>query len=340
MTHTDVGKTILCRATAEQAARSDSASLPAARQPLRRTSSEKPPPGIATPTAAPALPPRHPRAAPQHETSTQPQSAPVSAVQPALPRSAKRSLLSRHAPQASLQQQPEVVVPPSGSAVTRQMPDQRLDAIPEGTEEPLVQPVPQVVQQNSPAAQPVTAAGRHSRGQGLAAPGGAVPARPEAEQAAAARQQHTSSADSHRASLLAAPGAPASFSNFRRLEAVPSSPDHQHAGPALSHPAAALAAASEGASESGAPMSLLQLAQAPSAQQQQVSSLSALPQPPTQTRYNQTPANQQTKQVGMGFGASERQHTAERGADPLQGLQASLIQTLTSTVESAMTQMR
>ena len=257
-----------------------------------------------------------------------------------MPRSAKRSLLSRHAPQASLQQQPEGVVPPAADAVTHQLPEQRLDAIQEGTEEPLAQPVPRIVQQTNDAAQPVATAGQHGQGQGLAAPEGAVPAPPEAEQAAA-RQQHASATGSHRASPLSAPKPLASSSNSGRLEPVAGRSGHQHAG--LSHPVTPPAAVPEDASEAGTALSLLQLAQAPSTQQQrqqQASSTSASEQPVAKVWSNQMPAGQQGEQVGGGVGAHERQGAVGGGDDLLQGLRASLVQILTSTLESAMTQMR
>lgn len=300
-----------------------------------------------------ALPQRHALVPAQHRSRAGPQAAPVAApVQPVLPRSAKRSLLSRQAPQDDTQQQqlmrqqqqlmrPQQPVA-SGAVVDLQPPSHRLAAIPEAAEEFMAQEVPLDFQYDS--ANVHASARLNEPPQFTAAPADAVlaPASAAFEQAAAV-QQHTSADPMESLHRLASPGMMLdSHEQPRSLGGSVSKTERHHRASYLSNPAAAPAAGQEGASEAAAPLSLLQLAAAPAAHQQ-------LPSPSilASATHRQSAAKHVPRPVVQPAMSSEpsaaidgRQDASGSGADMLQGLQISLVQTVTNTVESAMMQMR
>ena len=294
---------------------------------------------------------------PQHPSKAGTQAAPGVVVQPTHPHSAKRSLLSRQAPrdgfqqqqqqkqtqqqqqqkQKQQQQQQQVKQPAAsleGAFMDVQPPSHRLAAIPEATEESMMQDTADV---------------RASVNQGTAlhtaAPADAVsaPASIGFQEAAAARQP--TSAEQVESLHVLASSKPKVHSQtpLRSGGEVTSKAERQHRGSTLSQPAAAAAAGREGVSAAAAPLSLLQLAAAPAAQHQPPSQGLALThhQSAVQSaKHHHQPAAQPAVLSESSAAVDARQDASSNGADVLQGLQASLAQTVTSAVESAMMQMR
>ena len=275
----------------------------------------------------------------------------MAAVQAALPRSAKRSLLSRQAPQADTQQQQQQlmrqqqpVASSPGAVVDLQPPSQRLAAIPEAAEESMAQEVPLDFRHDNADGQ--ASARPDETPLYTAAPADAVlaPASAASDQAAA-QQQHISAEQVESLHGLASPRMMDFQEHPRSLGGSVSRTERHQRASYLGHPAAAPAAGQEGVSEAAAPLSLLQLAAAPAAQQQ-------LPSPSilASVTHRQSAA-QHAKHVPKSVAhpamspqpsaaVDGKQDVSSSNADMLQGLQASLVQTVTTTVESAMMQMR
>lgn len=264
----------MCRASAEAPVVPEAPPALAAQHASRRATRDKALGSAGASVLDAALPQRHALGPSQHRPRAGPQAAPVALVQPVLPRSAKRSLLSRQPPQGDTQQQQQLMrqqqpaASSSGAVVDLQPPSQRLAAIPEAAEESMAQEVPQGVWDDSAD---VHASARPD-GTPLytAAPADAVLASASAAfQQAAAVQYHTSAEQVESLHGLASPSMmPNSHKQLRSLGGSVSKTERHHRASYLSHPAAAPAAGQEGASEAAAPLSLLQLAAAPTAQQQ------------------------------------------------------------------------
>lgn len=282
---------------------------------------------------------------PQHRSKAGTQAAPVVAVQPAHPRSAKRSLLSRQASQDGVQQQQErqqqqqqmeqPVASPEGVFLDLKPPSQRLAAIPEVAEESVMQDSAHV---HASAKQ--DGAALHTAAPADAA---SAPASTGFQEAVAARQP--TSAEEVESLHILASSKPMLHSQtpLRAGRELPSKAERQHIGSYLSLPAAAPAAGREDVPAAAAPLSLLQLAAAPAAQHQ----------PPSQglesihhhsavqsTKLHHQSAAQPAAPSKSSAAVDARQDASSNGADVLQGLQASLVQTVTSAVGSAMMQMR
>ena len=328
----------------------------------RHTSSEIQPTNRGTPTLSSALPPRssaRPAALVHSQGRTEPSSAPVVPQGPAV---SQRSLLSRHATAGSSQQHAMAAasaLTAARSLDTSMMTRGRLHAIPETTEE-LLEEAPQYLQQDLATAYMAEA------GQGRAAPAVAT----EAASASAAVIMAPSAVHQEAAAAAPSAGSPraAAHAQSRHLQAAQSRSEQQHSHQDKMVMASASILAATAAPDAGpadafhaAPLSLLQLAESeisldlqpgisPTAATQHQPALSARLSTQQQEAQHARQRQVSTAQrvwsgeipEGSVAGAPERQQALGPNADAkqLQGLQAALVQTLTSTVESAMAQMR
>ena len=334
-----------CRASAEATVISETPAVLTPHHASRRTSREKALSRIGTSAVDAALPQKHTLAPSHHRSKAGTQAASVATVQPAHFHSAKRSLLSRQAPPGDgQQQQQQAVALPSGAVMDLQPSSQRLAVIPEAADECTAQEVHQDLQQNR--ADVVASAKQDVSALYSAAPADAVSASASTGvQEAAAAWQHTSAEQVESLHIVAGPRPMLSpHEQLGSLGESPSRAERQQRGSYLSHPAAAHAAGREGVSAAAAPLSLLQLAAAPAAQHQLPSQGFATThhhQSAAQSaKHNHQSAAQPAEPSESSVAVDARQDASSSGADVLQGLQASLVQTVTSTVESAMTQMR
>ena len=316
-----------CRATAEQAG------LP--QPPARRMSKDKPSAG----TGPSSLPPRHPTAGTQSQPHAAPTATSNPGVQPVLPRSARRSLLGRQAAQTHIQQQQplqEATTPAADVVSSHAVPHEQLDAIPEGVEESVVQHAPEYGQQTA-----ARSAGHASGTVDQLDTATVPPVLPSAALAhAAAHAEPLNQADKRRSSEVASP---TGHDARPRLASPPSKSGRHYAASVPRLPASVQEAVPEAALAAAAPLPLLQLAQAALAQQQQRTKLSSaheqsLVEP---VELHQKPADRQSMPVEVhpALRAGRGEVGGEASAT-LQELHASLAQTLTSTVESAMTHLR
>lgn len=332
---------LCCRASAEATVTPEA---PAA----RRTTRDKLLVGAATSADNAALPPRQTLAPSQQGVKARAAlGPPVAVVQPAPVHPARRSPLSRHAPQDGIQQQQQQQQPvatPSGGGMGQQIANLRLAAIPEAAEAPAAEGAPQDVQQEIAGTD--TAAGQGSAAPPTAAPAAAVPAPAlTGPDAGAATQQHRTAEQLETPHLPAGPAAMSSpDGQSRSLGAHPSSRKYQHGEPYLAHPAMAAAAVRESMTQAAAPLSLMQLAAGPTAQQPSEGLASSGGHPaPQPSRHLHRPAAQQVTPPPVSDAVVEtgaQQDVSTIGADILQSLQASMVQTVTAAVESAMTQVR
>lgn len=333
------------RASAEATVISETPAALAPHHAARRATREKALSRIGTSALDAALPPRHTLAASQHRPKAGTQAASVAAVELASPHSARGSLLNRQTPLGDVQQQQQqAVASPSGVVMDLQPPSQRLAVIPEAAEECTAQEVPQDVQQDNAAGH--ASAKQDSAALYPAAPTDAVsaPASTGFQEAAAARQP-TSAEQVESLHMTASPRPTLRpREQVRTLGKLPSKAERQQRGSYHSQPAAAHAAEREGASAAAAPQSLLQLAAAPAAQHQPPSQGFATPHDhqyaAQSAEHHHRSAAQPAAPSESSAAGNARQDASSSGADVLQGLQASLLQTVTSAVESAMTQMR
>lgn len=351
---------LYCRASAEAPVMPGAPAAAAPQHAARRTTREKAFAAAATSAGNAALPPRQPLAPAQRGVNARAaQAAPAVVMQPSSSHSARQSLLSRHAPPDGIQQQQQQqpVATPSGGVMSQQPPRQRLTAIPEAAEAATAHQVPQGLQQDTAGAS--TAARQGSAAlSSVTAPADAVSpaALLAAEEGAATRQHPTNAPRLGTPHLLAGPRETSSPHNqSRSVGGNPSSPERlPHPASHLVEPATAPTAVREGMTQAAAPLTLMQLATAPTAQQQQQlasphghSAAQAARHPHRPAAQQATPLPQATTampqtlpQASGAVEAAARQDAGSSGADILQSLQASLVQTVTAAVESAMTQVR
>lgn len=353
---------LCCRASAEAPVMPEAPAAPAPHHAAPRTTREKTFAGAATSAGNAALPSKHTLAPSQRGLKAgAAQGPPVAVMQPSSSQSARRSLLSRHAPPQDgiqQQQQRQPVATPSGGVMSQQPPSHRLTAIPEAAEAPTAQEVPQQDLQRDTAGAPTAARQGGAAPSTVTAPADASPpaAPPGAEEGATTGQYHTNAQRLETPHLLAGPRSTSSPHNeSRSLQGNQSNPDRvPHRASHLVQPATAPAAAQEGMTQAAAPSTLGQLAAAPTAQQQQQlasphgdSAAQAAGHSHRPAAQQATPLSQATTampqtlpQANGAVEATARQDVGSNGADISQSLQASLVQTVTAAVESAMTQVR
>ena len=328
-----------CRASADATVTSETPAAIASHHVSRRATREKALPSIGSSAVDAALPSRHTLVPSQHRYKAGTQAAPVAAVQPAHPQSAKRSLLSRQAPHSGVQvQQEQLAASPSSAVMDLQPPSQGLAVVPEAAEECTAQGVPQDLQQDNAE---IHMSAKHALHAAGPADAFSAPAS-TGYQAAAAAHQQTSVERVECLDVLASPVL-SPHEQLRSLGECPSKTEHQQRESYFGHHAVAPAAGQNGVSAAATPVSLLQLAAAPAAQQQSPSHglASTHHQSAGQSAKHHHQSAAQPAAVLEGCAAVDaRQDASSSGADVLQGLQASLLQTVTSAVESAMTQMR
>ena len=264
-------------------------------------------------------------------------------TQAASSHSARRSLLSRQAPQGGIQehqQQQQPVVTPSAEVMSQQLPSQRLTAIPEAEEAPTAQEVPQGPQEDTTAGADTAARQGGAALSTFPVPADAGPAAAvtDFEEGAATGQQYPIA---EQLELLAGPRATISTHDQPKYTVGPRSSSERmpHRGSYHVQPATAPTAVLEGTTQGAAPLTLGQLAAAPAPQQLESRGHSAA----QAGRHAPRPAAQQAMPPTQVSGAVEarlRQDASSSGPDILQSLQASLVQTVTAAVESAMTQVR
>ena len=335
------GKCVSCRASAEATVITEAPAALASIHASRRATREKALSSTGTSAVDAALAPRHALVPSRHRSKAGTQAAPMAAVQVAYPHSAKRSLLSRQASQDGVQQQQQPQQPvalPSSAVLDLHPPSQSLAVIPEAAEEYMAPEVPQDLQQDG-------AAGHASVKQNGSAIDPAAPA--DAVSAAASTGPHEALAAGNSPSaerveslrVLASPSSMlSSHEQLKSLGELPSRTERQQRGSFF-----APAALQEGMSAAAAtPLSLLQLA-ATAAQHQLPSQglASTHHHSAVQSAKHHHQSAVQPAASSKGSAAvNARQDASSSGADVLQGLQASLVQTVTSAVDSAMTQMR